>query len=97
MTDKLLKIHTFVFNKQDNGGEGLLLSTKFYNNGDGEIYTNQDLTLQSYCNAASFNLAGAPITADLLRQLANELDRAETEAMREIGKKGTGIKLNQNV
>lgn len=84
MKDKLLKIHTFVFNEQDNGGESFTLSTKFYNNGDGEIYTNQELTLQSYCNAASFTLIGAPMTAGLLRQLANELDRAETEAMREI-------------
>lgn len=66
--------HNFVFNPKDNGGESLSLLTKFIDNGDGEIYTNQELSLQSYCNSASFTLIGVQITPDLLRKLANELE-----------------------
>jgi hypothetical protein len=77
--DKLLDRHTFVFNEHDSGGESLSITTEFYANGDPitekeGVYTNQTLSLQSYCNSASFNLMGANITPDLLRQLANELE-----------------------
>lgn len=76
-----LKQHAFVFNEPENGGERLSLTTKFFPNGDpGGIFTNQELTLQSYCNSATMNLVGATFTPDLLRQLANELDRCEQEA-----------------
>jgi hypothetical protein len=84
--DKELGRHVFVFNPRDNGGESLVLVTTIYDNGDaaaglpGGIYTNQELTLNSYCNAASFNLLGAPITPDDLRKLANELDEALIKA-----------------
>ena len=86
-TDKLLKIHSFYFNRKDNGGEALTITTKFYHNGDPEgVYLNQEISLQSYCNSASINLFGANITADDLRQLANELDRAKIEAIANINK-----------
>lgn len=75
MSDKLLAKHQFVFNKHDGGGEALWLTTKVYSNGDpGGIYLNQDLVLQSYCNSATFNLVGAQVTPELLRELANQLD-----------------------
>ena len=81
MPDKLLKTHVFCFNPQDNGGEGLTLVTKYFDNGDGGIYTNQELCLQSYCNQASISLCGAALTPDLLRKLANELDEARIDAL----------------
>ena len=89
---KFLKRHVFLFNKEDNGGESLILTTDFFDNGDAAaglpdgIYTNQELALQSYGNSASFNLCGAALTPALLRQLANELDKAEIEANAEVKK-----------
>lgn len=81
--DKLLHTHHFVFNENDNGGEHLILTTKYYDNGDGipnGIYTNQIITLQSYGNSSSFNLCGVAITSDLLRILADSLDAAKEVA-----------------
>lgn len=80
---KELKYHRFVLNPRANGGESLTLHTTFIDNGDpgpGGIFTNQRLTLQSYNNAASLELYGAQITPDVLRKLANELERALAEA-----------------
>lgn len=77
--DKLLNAHTFVFNPTDNGGESLTLITKFIGNGDPitdtkGVFTNQELSLQSYCNRASFELVGAGFTPKNLRKLADELE-----------------------
>lgn len=72
--------YTFSFNPKDNGGEQLTLKTEFFDNGDNEVYTIQSLTLESYCNSASFNLCGAAITPALLRELANQLDIAMSKA-----------------
>lgn len=83
---KIGKAHVFTFNPEDNGGEALMLKTQFFDNGDGVLYTNQEITLQSYCNAASFELVGATITPDKLRQLANELERAQIKAQAEVEK-----------
>jgi len=74
MEPKSIHRHVFIFNPQDNGGEALSLVTDFIGNGDGEIYTSQELTLHSYCNAATFILIGSPITSNSLRKLADELD-----------------------
>lgn len=67
----------FIFDRHNNGGEQLTLTTDFYDNGDKEnnIYINQKLTLHSYCNQASFDLVGSPILPDMLRELANQLDK----------------------
>lgn len=83
MKDKVLNRHVFSFNEKANGGEQLILVTNFHHNGDGPggIYTSQELSLQSYCNAATFSLHGAAITPEALRELANQLDRAKIEAM----------------
>jgi len=77
MPDKLVKEHSFCFNEDDNGGESLTLNTKMYENDDGEIYYNQELSLQSYGNSASLNLYGVTLEPDLLRKLADELEAAE--------------------
>jgi hypothetical protein len=82
MPDKLLATHTFCFNKHDNGGESLVLKTEIYANGDpGGIFWNQILTLHSYCNSASLTLCGASLTPDVLRDLANQLENIEIEAI----------------
>lgn len=72
--------HTFCFNPVDNGGESLVLLTNFFKNEDGEIFTTQQLTLQSYCNSAAFELAGTQMTPNNLNKLANELEAAQTKA-----------------
>ena len=81
--EQTLNKHSFLFNKNDNGGESLILTTQFFSNGDpgpDGIYCNQELVLNSYCNSASFNLYSTMITPELLRQLANELDVALIKA-----------------
>lgn len=81
MSKKVRDNLSFVFNPEDNGGESLTLTTQFFNNGDpGEVYMNQELSLQSYCNSASINLVGVQVTPDSLRELANLLDKALVEA-----------------
>lgn len=77
MKDKLLGRHTFCFNDKDNSGEGLFVKTEIYDNGDGlpdGIYFNQEVTLQSYSNSASFHLCSALFTPELLRKYADELE-----------------------
>lgn len=85
--DKLVKRHVFDFSPGTNGGESLTLTTDFYDNGDKDAYMNQEFSLQSYCNSASFQLVGTPLTPGLLRKLANELESAEIEARAELKKK----------
>lgn len=75
--DKEIGRICFVFNEKDNGGESLSLNTKLYHNGEpGGVYVNQELTLQSYCNCATFTLVGTTFTPENLRKLANELEQA---------------------
>lgn len=81
VANNLLKKHTFCFNKNDNGGESLVLSTKMFSNGDPDgVYYEQEISLQSYCNSATLHLVGASITPALLRKLADELEALEQEA-----------------
>lgn len=77
--DKLVTTHRFSLNPFDNSGEQIYLITKVYDNGDEKdnIYFNQELKLQSYCNSASFNLVGAVLTSKLLRQMADEMEQLE--------------------
>lgn len=81
MQDEKFGEHIFRFNKSDNGGESLSLTTRFYDNGDGHkglspgLYYTQELTLNSYNNSATFHLHGAILTPEVLRSLADELDK----------------------
>ena len=61
--------HVFVFNPEDNGGESFMVTTEI--NEDG--YMTQEISLQSYGAAASFNIPGW-MTPEKLRDLANKLD-----------------------
>jgi len=76
MKDKLINTHRFCFNSWDNSGEQLILTTEIYDNGDTEnnLYYNQKIKLQSYCNEATFSLYGVSLTPDILRKLADELE-----------------------
>lgn len=76
---KLVKTHVYNFEPKDNGGESLTLTTTYYDNKYGEYCTNQKLTLQSYCNSASFELSGTQLTPDKLRELANQLEKNQIE------------------
>lgn len=86
--ERRLNTHIFVFNKRDNGGEQLCLKTTFFHNGDktlpGCCFTNQEIELMSYCNAASIKLVGCQITPEILRKLADELEVAREEATNNI-------------
>lgn len=85
--DKVLMRKCFVFNEKDNGGESFSLTTTYIDNGDevtkecDGIYINQELSLESYSNSATFNLCGAFLTPENLRELANELDKARNIAL----------------
>jgi len=66
--------HVFNFSPKENGGESLILkSTLILDPGNSEPYLVQELTLQSYCNAATFHLQGIQLTPSNLRKLADEL------------------------
>ncbi len=77
MIDTFLTRHTFIFNKQDNGGEQLAFVSEVYDQGEGptSIYLTQKIILNSYCNEVVIKLNGFTITPDLLRQLADELEQ----------------------
>jgi hypothetical protein len=77
---------TFVFNPEDNSGESLSLTTKYFDNGDGVVSAKHALTLQSYCNSATFELTMA-ITPEVCRLLARALD---------VGEQIAQTKLNQS-
>lgn len=69
------EIHCFVINPDDNGGESLTLTTNFHlDRKYCEVTYDQELTLQSYCNSATFTLSGALLTPAVLRKLADELE-----------------------
>ena len=77
---KPLKTHNFVVNPKDNGGESIVITTEFYDNGDGVpsgIYTNQKITLMSYGNSATIQLGSAALTPENLREFANQLEAAK--------------------
>ena len=92
MNNKLVGTHSFNFNQRDNGGESLTLITKMFSNGDEGvkgIFLNQELTLQSYCNSATFGLVGTVLTPEILRDLANQLESALIKAGNENKKPET--------
>jgi len=81
--------HLFDFSPNENGGEALALTTEFHHNGDdptrdSSYYTDQELTLQSYGNSATFNLCGIQITPALLRQCADEMEAAQAKYKGEL-------------
>ena len=86
MKTEPLKRHTFIFNPQDNSGEQLSLTTEYFDNGDSRqglpsgIFTNQQITLQSYCNSMTIELCGASISPEQLRNLANQMEQCYKEA-----------------
>lgn len=71
---KELGKHQFYF-----GREGVVVDTTFFDNGDGDIFTRQILTLASDCNRASFEIVADCMTPVLLRQLADQLEAKEGE------------------
>ena len=76
---KVIEEHSFIFNPKDNGGEAIILSTDFCDNGDEVAYTIQKLSLQCYGKEVEITVSDV-FTPENLRQLANELDRARIQA-----------------
>lgn len=87
--ENVLNIVTHSFNPGFNGGEQLNLTTKYIDQGRGEYYSYQEISLQSYQNSATFNL-GIPITPENLRELANKLESANNK-MRDWSYKNKGV------
>ncbi len=89
----------FVFNKEDNGGESLMASIEFYDNGDAAhgypdgIYTVQKLTLMSYSNMATFTLSNV-FTPQNLRELADLIEKGYTTAEKKVWKTQIDEKAN---
>lgn len=83
MSDLVLKTHATYLSSGPSDGL-LRLKTKIIWNGDpglkNNIYFNQKLILQSNCNSASFELIGSPLTPEILRRAADELDAAILES-----------------
>jgi hypothetical protein len=80
---KVLGKHTFNFDTKSNGGESLCLYTKIFTNGDDppdNLHLEHNLTLQSYGNAATFELCCIELTPEKLRKLADELEKEINEA-----------------
>lgn len=67
-------IHTFDVNPYGPGGESLVITTKLRASHDGVEIEDQSITLCSYFNSATFNLATNALTPTVLRQLADELE-----------------------
>ncbi len=85
--DKKIFERNYVINDEANGGESLTLQVDFLSNGDPDgIFMVQRLVLQSYSNSASFNLCGAILDPDKLRQIADFMDLAISHA-KEITRK----------
>ena len=85
MSTKRLKRHSFVVNPQDNGGEQMIVTTDYYDNGDGGragLYVDQTITLHSYGNVTTFRLTTAAFTLDVLRRFVKELTSVERDAVR---------------
>lgn len=87
MDEKFIGKHVFCFNPDENGGESVTLTTTLIHNGDhkhviDEITFQQELTLMSYGNSATFNLFC--MTPDRLRLLANELEIVTNKALGQL-------------
>jgi hypothetical protein len=81
--DTLLKTHVFYVDPKERGGNSLAIHTDMFSNGDpgpNGVYWNQKIVLHSICNRAVIELCGTILTPDRLRQLANELEKAQIEA-----------------
>lgn len=84
MKSSPLVSHNFVFNEGENSGESIVLRTDFFSNGDpgGKgVFTNQKLTLHSYCNSASIDLTISAFTPENLRKLADQLENSRNDAI----------------
>lgn len=79
--------HLFTLNPDSNGGESVVLHTKFEDNGDFSrglakepvLSATHELIINSYGNSVHFNMYGY-LTPTVLRDLANQLEKAEVAA-----------------
>jgi hypothetical protein len=80
--------HYFTVNEKDDSGEQLSIITKFYQYDDdpNDVYVNQEITLQSYSNSATFTLVGSPLLPAQLRQLADELEEIFNDLKGDVDK-----------
>ena len=77
---KIIKTSTFVVNPHDNGGEQIIITTKFYDNTN----ISQEITMGSFSNSVTFNLAGAVLTPEVLRDLADQLAKDRNFVQNEL-------------
>jgi hypothetical protein len=84
--NNIVHTQTFTFNPEANSGESLSLTTKFIDNGYGELYAINEITLQSYCNSATFTLHNVGISPEICRLLARSLEMGLETAKAKIAK-----------
>lgn len=80
MSENTLLLHETYYNvnPDSNGGETLRFETSYMDNedpNDDNVILNQKIVLCSYCNEASFNLYGAILTPNKLRELADFIEK----------------------
>lgn len=78
-SDKVAFSDTFIINEDANGGEQLSITTNYYRDkyAKDPIYCGQEITLQSYNNSVSLYLCGQLLTPQILRKLADRIEKNE--------------------
>lgn len=74
--------HYVEIGAHSNSGEALMLRTEWFSNGDedGGLFMNQQITLHSYSNSASFSLGSKILDPGTLRWLADQIEDEELKA-----------------
>lgn len=77
---------TFVINPGENGGEKVFLTTTILKGKYSlEPWLEQEITMNSYCNSATFTFCGAVLTPDILRKMADQIEELEKNFDKETG------------
>ncbi len=71
-----------------NGGEALVQSTEWYDNGAGELWSSTRIILNSYGNCATLTVVG--ITPGQLRAWANLVESTENLAKSKLAQEKLG-------
>ena len=77
--DKPIHQHSFILNPYMNSGEQLTLKTFWFNAG-GELFSTQELTLNSYSGSAKISIPQL-FDIDRLEKLVGDLKKEEEKAM----------------
>lgn len=74
MDNYSIKTNKFIFN------ENLMLLSYMFNDGTGDVYYPQDLVLTTDFNSVTLHLMASTLKPELLRKLADDLEKTIEEA-----------------